>query len=133
MVGKPPKLTLVAEYDVMESALENKSQNESADSDDANSKSSFDIFYDMTVGAAPVYEAGKMPGMSSEEAVDMLLELVAKNTANQGFQRIKCFNFSSQAGRLLRDILNTTNPALVLLRFGTASGFERRPTSRYRL
>lgn len=105
MVGKPPKLTLVAEYDVMESALENKSQNESADSDDASSKSSFDIFYDTTVGAAPVYEAGKMSGMSSGETVDMLLEPVAKNTANQGFQRIKCFNFSSQAGRLLRDIL----------------------------
>jgi len=45
----------------------------------------------------------------AEEAANDIFQPFVSDIGNEGFERIECFNYSSQAGQLLRDIIFTKN------------------------
>jgi hypothetical protein len=105
MVGKPPKLDIVAEFGVFYAKDEKDGSDDDSDgsdddeSDDGSDLDVEDAFKSAWGGFKEVVKDAAEE--VAEEAANEFLEPFVNDIANEGFERIECFNYSSQAGQLL--------------------------------
>jgi len=110
MVGKPPVLKVVSEFGVVEESEDSESDDTASDTESEGSEIDFKSAWgEFKSGIQEVVQEAVED--VAEEAANDIFEPFVSDIANEGFERIECFNFSSQAGQLLRDIIYSTNEA----------------------